>query len=158
VEQYARTSRERDDALNKYSNQLISTELLAAKTKGLTEELAKIKTERESLTKQLDQYAKDAKDAPELRTRVADLAAGHERQTKTITHLEELLDTAAGREAISLSDKYQKAWYAALAGWILSGLLAVALVAGYAMIRLPAEDGDVAPTPEGNEPPPHRIV
>ena len=159
MELYARTSRERDESLRKYNDQLLTTEMLAAKTKGLTDEVAKLKTQREELEKQVALYSKDAKDAPDLRTRLADLSSGGDRQARKIAELEELLDTASGRAAVSLSQKYHTAWYAALGGWVLSGLLALALVAGYAMLRLPPEDEEAeAPVPRPrDDQSPHRI-
>jgi proteasome lid subunit RPN8/RPN11 len=151
VEGYARAARQRDDSRRQLANQASINDLLAAKSRQLSEEVATLKTKLDDAAK----FEKEAKEATELRARFATLEETSERQSKKIADYEELLDTTEGRKIVALAGKYQNAWYAAVAGWTLSAILALGLIGGYAYLRLPEDDQE---GPSSPEPPPHRIV
>ncbi|GAC1470177.1 MAG: hypothetical protein NVSMB9_15020 [Isosphaeraceae bacterium] len=150
LERYSQATRERDDARRQLANQRSINDLLAARSRQLAEDLAGL-TERYDKTKT---YEKDARELPLLRTRFAELKARSERQDQKLAEQDELLDTPSGQQAMALDRKYQRTWYAAVAGWGLSLLLGLSLIASHAL-RLPQDD----PSPPGPEQtPPHRIV
>ena len=81
-----------------------------------------------------------------------------------LKELEELAETTEGRQAASLLQKYQNTWYAALGGWVVSAILALGLLGGYAFLRPPGGDdgtgthsGPYSPTPPLSDEPPVRI-
>jgi proteasome lid subunit RPN8/RPN11 len=154
VKDYARATRERDDAKRQYLNQVAINDLVAGKFKQAAEDLATLQAKYDDIK----QYEKDAKETAALRLRFDDLRGASERQTRKIAELEDLLDTPEGRKAIALAQKYQNTWYACIAGWSVSAVLALTLLGGYAYLKLPPEEVD-EPTPRAGEgPPPHRIT
>ena len=156
VARYAKIAHERDEARRQYTNQMTVNDTLAAKSKDQATRIAELKASLDDVVKRADLNEKDAKETVQLRDSIATLKADYDKQYRKLAELEELTDTPEGRKSLSLLRKYNTAWYAAAGGWGLSGLLAVGLLAGYALYYLPGEPEEPPPTaPEG---PTHRIV
>ena len=151
IERYARAARERDAARSQLSSQVALNGLNETKTRQLSEDFARLQTKYD----EAKSFEKDAKEAQGLRSDLAELRATSESQDRKVSDLEDLLDTVEGRKATSLARKTQLVWYAAVGGWALSLVLALALTAAYAYRKPPEED---APAPPSDEPPTHRIV
>ncbi len=143
-------TRERDEAKKKAENQASINDLLETRHKELAADF-------KALQKKYDEasaYAKDAKEVRQLREDNLKLQTDHDRDLKQIQELDVLLDTPEGQKARQLSTNYVRAWYAAVLGWALCGVLAIALVGGYTYLRFPLEDD----SPMGSAPEPHRIT
>lgn len=152
LENYARATRDRDDARNQLASQVSINSMIDLKAKQLAGDLASLRANYDDAKL----FEKDAKEVGLLRTRVAELRTTSDRQGRMIDDLEELLQTAEGRKAVAMSRKYQKTWYVAVTGWAVSLVLALGLLACYAHLRYPPVDPFLPPPPD--EPPAHHIV
>ena len=104
-----------------------------------------------------EKYQKDAKDAPELRTRVVKLESDASKQARKLADQEELLETMEGRKAADILRRYERAWYVAVLGWGVALVLALGLLAAWGSRQFPVPGGE-APTTDPEESPPHRIA
>jgi len=154
LERYARAARERDAARSQLADQAAINQLLAAKTRKLTENLAELQAKNDEAQK----YEKDAREAVALRARFRELQASGERQFRTINELNQLLDTTEGRKAAEQAEAYRRTRYAAYVGWALSGVLALGLSVAYALSRLPAVGDDRSDDPPAVDPGTHLIT
>ena len=148
---YTRATRQLDEAKAQLANQALTANLLAAKVKQVNEDYGQLRNKYDEASK----FEKEAKEAAELRNDLADLRATNEKQARRLTDLEDVLDTVEGRAAAARARTLQKVWISAIGGWVVSGFLAFALVALYAMRQLSPER---PPLPTTEEPPPHTIV
>jgi len=71
--------------------------------------------------------------------------------------LKKALDSTEGHRAVELIHGYQRTWWAAVAGWGVTVLLALGLVAALLTPRAPAEAEPAPPEPPP-APEPHRIT
>lgn len=140
---YTKAMAERDRAKTQLENQASINDLLAAKSRKVNEDYQELRATHDELTK----YFKNAKEALLVKTRFGDLQAANDAQKQTIAELEELLDTAAGKKAVEAAQKYERAWYAAAAGWAVSAMLGIGLGAGYFYLRYPLEPAFDPPCP-----------
>ncbi len=152
TKRYTKLADERDAAKKQLERQLAVNEVLTDKAKALSESLVSIEKKYDKART----FEKDAEELGKIKPKYLEAISAGERQTKKIEDLEELLDTTEGRKASELLSRYNKAWYAALAGGVVSLLLVVALVGGYAFVKFPPEEGESPMS--GDSPPPHRIV
>jgi proteasome lid subunit RPN8/RPN11 len=152
VTHYHRTAQDLDDART-------SNAALAARTRTLDEANGKLRAELDGEKTTAQKYEKDAKEAPKLRDRVDALETENQRLGRKLAEQEEALDTPAGRKAITLLRRYDRAWYVAVAGWGVALLLALGLLAAFGLKPLPdSEAGSPPLPPEIEEPPPHHIT
>ena len=142
---------DRDEARKQLSRQASVNELLTDKANLLGESLVKLGKKYEAA----QTFEKDAEEYNKMRPKYAELQATSERLSQKIGELEDLLDSTAGKGAIDLTKKYQKAWYLAVSGWVVSALLLGALIVGYTYLKFPPEDdsGTI-----NQSIPPHRIT
>jgi proteasome lid subunit RPN8/RPN11 len=148
---YARAARERDEAKQKLANQLENSDLLLSRARLLGEQLAEVKAKYETAKK----FEKDAKEVADLRLKNAELLEKLDGKTRTVSDLQDMLDTPKGREGSALFVRYQRTWYVAAAACALSAILALALVGGYLYVR-GVPGGGLYPTTD--DPEPHRIT
>jgi hypothetical protein len=154
LSQVEKTVRDLDEARRKLSGQVTINDALAARTHTLEVTNDKLKDELGHALK----YEKDAKDAAALREKVAALESDNSRQAQKLAKQEEVLDTVEGRKAQDLLRRYDRAWYAAVAGWGVALLLALGLLAAFGLKPLP--DPAAMPLQPGGdveETPPHHI-
>jgi hypothetical protein len=162
--QYRNTARLLDESKSKLDQQATINGELAGKLQTLDKENSKLRGDLELAKK----YEGEAKEAATLRERVGELESDNWRQKRKLAAQQEVLDTAAGRRAVDLSRRYDRAWYAAVAGWGAALVLALGLLAAFGLKPLPAPESEsepgVAPPPSGlpegrvPEPPPHHIT
>jgi hypothetical protein len=162
--QYSTTKRLLDESKSKLDDQATINAELAAKLRTLDQDNSKLRGELEQAKK----YESEAKEAATLRDRVGELESDTKLQKRKLAAQQEVLDTAAGRRALSWSRRYDRAWYAAVAGWGTALFLALGLLAAFGLKPLPAPESEsepgVAPPPSGlpeghiPEPPTHHIT
>ncbi len=152
VEKYDKTIRALDESRQLLKNQKTINDTLGARLHELQLGNAQLKTDLAAATKKLEQYEKDAKEAPELRVRLSHMEEVAERKDRKVAELDALLETIEGRKAAALLRKYDRAWYAAVAGWGLSLVLSLGLLVAFINLKIGDE-----PEPAPEEPPPHRI-
>ncbi|MDR3638341.1 MAG: Mov34/MPN/PAD-1 family protein [Isosphaeraceae bacterium] len=148
--------RERDEAKAKLADQKYVNELLTTSDKELRDKNVELSASVKKLRDKTDAYEKVAKDPKAYSEKVDHLTDENETQAAKIKALEKALDTAEGRRALELLNKYERTWWVAIGGWGLSVLLALGLVAA---LVTPKELAGMAPAPP-EEPPghePHRI-
>lgn len=119
LDRYARAVRDRDEAKSRLANRDAVSDALAARNTQLAADLLDANGRLEE-AKRLEAEAREAAD---LRTRLAKLQDSHDRQAERLRGLEGVLDTPEGRQALSLATKYRTAWFAAAAGWLASAAL-----------------------------------
>ncbi|HMB05194.1 MAG TPA: Mov34/MPN/PAD-1 family protein [Isosphaeraceae bacterium] len=153
VEKYGQAVRALDESRRHLDEQKTINETLAARAKELHLGNTQLKTDLAVATKKVEQYERDAKEVPELRARLGQMEDVAGRRAKRVAELDALLETIEGRKAAALLRKYDRAWYAAVAGWGLSLLLSLGLLVALINLKVGDEPG---PAPEG--PPPHRIT
>jgi proteasome lid subunit RPN8/RPN11 len=152
IAKYEKTVRALDESRQLLNNQKTINETLGARLHELQHGNAQLKTDLAATTKKLGQYEKDAKEAPELRVRLRHMEDDAERQAKKVAELDALLETIEGRKAAALLRKYDRTWYAAVAGCGVSLVLSLGLLLAFINLKIGAE-----PEPSPEEPPPHRI-
>ena len=131
-----RLVRERDEAKGESANQKAVNDLLVARTREQEGELKELRAKYEKAK----EFEKDAEEVANLRARVADLSVFKERQARSIDELESILKTPEGQKAAARAAQQRRVWYAAVAGWVVSGVLALALAGGYVYYHLPPSD------------------
>jgi hypothetical protein len=155
VARYTRATRELEDYKTKYDSQLAANELLGTRTKDQAKQLADLGAKADEETKRARRFEHDASETVKLREMIQNLQSDYDKQAKKLDEYEEVADTTA----VALLRKYNAAWYVAAGGWALSILLALGLVAGYAMMYLPGtgEEQPETPAPPAPEGPAIRI-
>ena len=127
---------ERDESRKKLGRQASMNDLLTDKNKSLTESLAKLEKKYEAASK----FEKDAEEFAKLRPQFLEAQSRIDRDSKKIEDLEALLDTPEGRKVVELAKSQKTTWYAAVAGWVVSGVLLAAMIVGYTYIKFPPVD------------------
>jgi proteasome lid subunit RPN8/RPN11 len=145
--QYRSTVRLLDENKGKLDQQATINGELAAKLRTLEKDNSKLRNDLDLARK----YESEAKEAAALRERAGVLESENRRQARTLAAQQEVLDTAAGRRALNLKGRYDRAWYAAVAGWSAALLLALGLLAAFGFKPLPGPGSEAEP---GAEPPP----
>ena len=154
VERYKKTADALDDSRRQLANQATINDALATRAKELQLSYAKLRTDYEIASK----YENDAKEAATLRAKVGRLESDAEALTKKAAELDALLETAEGSKAAGLLRKYERAWYAAAAGWAVSLVSALGLIVSFITWKLP-EEPEAPPAPGPTPPgPTHRIT
>jgi hypothetical protein len=159
--QYRRTSLALDHTKEKLEQQVTINGELAAKVQTLATANTKLKTDLD----RAKTYESDAKEAAKLRDKLDDLETENKNQASKLADQQEILDAIPARGAERLRRQYNRAWYAAAAGWSFAGILALGLAAAYGLKPLPDPDATVPspspmvpPEPQDDEPPPHHIT
>ncbi len=153
--QYDLMTKERDGARRMIRNQETINEAIAARAGALEESNKLLLAKLEAADKLAKANEKEAKDAPLLHERVEKLVARSRDQARKLADQEALLDAADTEKGAVLLRKYERAWYAAIAGWGVGLLLALGLVATYLLGQSDDEPGS---HPRADEPPPHSIT
>jgi hypothetical protein len=117
--------------------------------------LAKLTTELESTQKIVEKYEADAKKAPELRERVAELEQSSTKLQRDLDEKSIIAETVEGQKIAELLRKLNFFRYATYFGGALSTLLVLA--AGYLYYR-PIQTPDSDQEAAQPEPQPHRIT
>jgi proteasome lid subunit RPN8/RPN11 len=151
VAQYNKAAKERDDAVRLLEVQRSISEDLGTRAKALADKL-------QSTQKELAQTKDDAREAPELRKRVANLEEINDRKQHQLDELEPFLKSKEGEAAVNLLHDLNRTRYVAYAGWGISALLAAGLLAAFFLYKPPLQDDEATPGPQGEERPTHRIV
>ena len=119
----------------------------------LTDELKK---EFDTASVLANRYKDEVKSAPNLESRIGQLEAESSTKNREIAKLKELLGAATNEdEARALMTKYDRAWYAAVVGWVvgLGATLGVLALLGQPRgSSEPPSETDVQPSPT------HRIT
>jgi proteasome lid subunit RPN8/RPN11 len=162
--QYSNTARSLDEKKRKLDQQETINGELAVKVRTLDRDNTKLRGDLELARK----FESEAKEAGPLRERVDELEIDNKRQARQLAAQQEVLDTPAGRRVLALAHRYDRAWYAAVAGWGAALLLALGLLAAFGFKPLPAPESEGEPgagpppagLPEGRvpEPPTHHIT
>jgi proteasome lid subunit RPN8/RPN11 len=152
VAQYNKVTRERDDAQARLQVHQSMTEELGASRKALADKLA-------SAQKELEQTRADAKEAPELRKKVAYLEDLNDRSRRQLDDLEPFLKKAkeGGIDVDGVLNDRNRTRVLAYAGWGISALLAAGLIAAFFFYKPPLPD-EPAPEPQDGDRPSHRIL
>jgi hypothetical protein len=153
AERYERAAKARDEARRQLGAQQSINETLGVRTRDLESVAAKLATELETTSKTLTQYEADAKQAPELRDRIADLEKTQvklQRELDEKTEIAETADGQKGAEVLRRLNLFRSATY------ILGALSAVlAATVGYFTLRIFGEEDA---NPAIVEPEPHQIT
>jgi proteasome lid subunit RPN8/RPN11 len=158
--QYRKTSLMLDQARGKVEQQATINGKLATEVRNLESAIAKLKSELD----QAKSYELDAKEVARLREKVADLEIENKNQAGKLADQQEVLEASTDRGGARLVRQYNRAWYAAAAGWGFTGLLALGLAAAFGLKPLPESEPEETPSPAtppeglGDEPPPHLIT
>ena len=160
LKQYRKTSEWLDEARGKLEQQATINGELATRVHSLDSANAKLK-------KELDQakvFESDAKEVARLREKMGELETENKKQAGKLDDQQEVLDAIPARGAARLVRQYNRAWYAAAAGWSFAAVLALGLAAAFGLKPLPEHGEEAVPPPEvppevrGEEPPPHHIT
>ncbi len=153
LDQYKKVVSEREVAEKTLAEQRYVNELLARDAKGMTTEMKKLETDVKALRKKAEDNEQDAKDVASYRKRVGNLESENETQAAKIQQLSVALDSTEGRRALELLEKYNRTWWVAAAGWVVSLLLVLGLIVTFANTKEPvsAEPPPVE-NPEGPAP------
>jgi proteasome lid subunit RPN8/RPN11 len=160
VKQYRKTGVLLDEANSKLEQQTTINGELATKVHSLDYSLARLK-------KELDQaktYESDAKEVFKLREKVGELETEYKKQASKLADQQEVLEAVPARGAARLVRQYNRAWYAAAAGWGFAAVLALGLAAAFGLKPLPDPNSEAVLPPGGplegrsDEPPPHHIT
>ncbi len=153
AERYDRAAKARDEARRQLAAQQSINETLGVRTKELESTAVKLSTDLETANKTLALYEVDAKQAPELRERLADMEKKQvklERDLDEKTEIAEALDVQKGADIVRRLNLFRTATYVLGA---LSAALAAAV--GYLTLRI---FGDTNPNPATVEEQPHQIT
>ena len=153
--QYDLVTRERDEARRMIRNQETLNDAIAARARELEETNNRLLTDLDAATKLAKANEKEAKDAPLLHARVEKLVESSRDQARKLAEQEALLDATDTEKGALLLRKYERAWYAAVAGWGVGLLLALGLVA---TILFHQSDDEPGSESRADEPPPHAIT
>lgn len=159
IQRYETAARERDEAKAKLADQKYASDLLAARGKQLQKENDDLATDLKKYKERAAAYEKVAKSPREYTEKVDDLNAEVDDQRAKITTLQKALDTVEGHHVVDALQRFDRTWWAAVAGWGLSVLLGLALVAALVTPReLAAAETSPAPETPPQDPEPHRIT
>ncbi len=153
LKQYAKLSRERDEAKHKLEVQRFMAEDQGERHRTLAAKL-------ESYEKGADQTKEDAKELAELRKQVVKLQESDDIKGQQLDALQPFLKKKEGGiEVEALVRQYQQTRVLAYAGWIISVLLGIGLVVAFFFYRpLLPDEAAGAPGPDDGDRPTHRIV
>jgi proteasome lid subunit RPN8/RPN11 len=146
-QRYDRAARARDEARKQLLAQQAINETLGSRTKDLEAQGEKLATDLAAAKKTIEQYEADAKEAPELRDKVAVLKSELEEKTR-------IANTVEGGKVAEVLQRLSLYRLTTILFASLSALLGVA--AGYLYLR-PVEELDQQQQPVA-EPEPHRIT
>jgi hypothetical protein len=150
---YSKAVKDRDEAVRRAEDWRASSEVLGARARELDEKL-------QVAQKDLARSKEDAKDAPKLRDRVAQLEEINDRKQRQLDDIEPFLKKSkeGGIDVDQLMQERNRTRYIAYAGWSVSALLAAGLAATFFLYRPTLQDEAAPPEPQDGERPTHRIV
>ena len=160
VTQYRKTGRLLDEARGKLEKQTTINGTLATRLLALDSANTKLKKELDVAKT----YESDAKEVARLREKVAELETENKKQDSKLADQQEVLEAVPARGAARLVRQYNRAWYAAAAGWSFAAVLALGLAAAFGLKPLPDHDPEavsppgVPPEDRPEEPPPLHIT
>jgi proteasome lid subunit RPN8/RPN11 len=158
VNQYKKTGKELDEARGELEKQEAINGTLAARLIALDQANSRLKKDLD-LAKT---YESDAKEVTRLRERVAELLTENKKQDSKLAEQQEVVEAAA--EPRRLVRQYNRAWYAAAAGWTFAAVLALGLAAAFGLKPLSDQDPEAVqpagapPEDRPTEPPPIHIT
>ncbi len=153
--QYNKAARDRDEAGRLLAVQRSISDQLGDRVKALSDKL-------QTVEKDLAQFKVDAKEVPDLRKRVVGLEESNDIKQGKLDDLEPFIKKSkeGGVDVEALLREVNRSRYFAYAGWAISALLAVGLIATFFLYKppLPGDEPDPGmPEGEGDRPT-HRIV
>jgi proteasome lid subunit RPN8/RPN11 len=159
VARYDRAAKARDEAVKQIEIQRAINDALARRAKDLEDREVKLAAELTSATKELDRVEKKAKEIPELRDQITALDDLAKRQQRKLDVFGPWLETEEGKRAEAIERDLVHMRHAAYAGWFLSVLFGLGLVAGYFYLRAAPALTESAPDalPDVDDRPTHRI-
>ena len=134
AERYERAAKARDEARRQLAAQQSINETLGIRTKELESMAAKLAADLETANKTLAQYETDAKQAPELRDRIADLEKTQGKLQRELDEKTEIAETADGQKGAEVLRRLNLFRYATYILGALSAALAAAV--GYFSLRI----------------------
>jgi proteasome lid subunit RPN8/RPN11 len=147
---YERVAKARDEAIRQLEIQRSINETLGGRTKEVESQAALLVSDLETARKKVDQYQKDAEEAPKLREQIISLLASK----RQLDELAPWLESTDGKKALEIQHDLVRTRWLAYGGWGFSALLSLALAALY-LYQKPLASAE----PEDDvERPPHRIV
>jgi len=141
VDRYEKLARSRDEARAQAAAQRSASEDLGLRVKELRATSAALAADLDAAKKRLSTYEADAKEAPKLRERVAELERSGAEQLAEIEDQRAILATAEGAKAEAAHRTLNAYKAAAYAGGLVSLLLGVATVFLYVRAVPAAADG-----------------
>jgi proteasome lid subunit RPN8/RPN11 len=126
---YARTLRERDEAQRQLERQKAVSDQVAADLVTFRKDRDRLQSALEQAVSKAQTLEKDAQLASRLQSEKTDLEVQVKALEVQAAEQTEQLETLKDVQVGTLPRKYQIAWYAAVAGWGLSVLMALGLIA-----------------------------
>ena len=160
VNQYKKTGRLLDEAKGELDKQTTINGTLAARLLAIDQSNVKLKKDLDAAKT----FESDAKEVAKLREKVAELETENKKQDSKLADQQEVLEAVPARGAARLVRQYNRAWYAAAAGWSFAAFLALGLAAAFGLKPLPDHDPEevsppgVPPEDRPEEPPPLHIT
>jgi proteasome lid subunit RPN8/RPN11 len=158
LERYNKTARERDEAKRQFSLQRSITERLGGQARELEKQAIDLKSELALATKERNEYKTDAREAPELRKKVASLEESNEQKQRQLDVLAPLTEKDPGKALLDLQHELFRTRYLAYIGWGLTAIFGLALVVAFIYYKPLTEAAEAPTESEGDERPTHRIV
>jgi hypothetical protein len=154
VAAFSKLSRERDSAVQNLGAQKLENDLLAAATNNLKKNFETVQKELDRSKKLSEANEKELKEAKTLRDDIKVIRDRNADLEIRSEQLDRILESDDGKGTDALLRRYDMTWWAMVAGWVLSVLLALGLIAVVAGNRfLPEKPSEAAP--EYDEP--HQI-
>ena len=157
IEQYNKAARERDDAKRQLEIQRSITEKLGAQAQDLEKQLS---DQAERLTKarsDATRFENDAKDAPKMRERIANLEESIALKKSRLDELAPWLESKDGKAAVDFNLELNRTRLLAYLGWGLTAVFGLALCGAFFYFR-PFAEPPIDSDAEDGDRPTHRIV
>lgn len=135
---YENLAQSRDAARRQVADQRSAVEVLGARVKELAEKAGGLEAELASTLKSRERYESEAKEAPKLRERVAELESTIAENDRELIDQRAILKSAEGEQAARTYNDLKFYTLTTYAGALASALLAVAAVLLYVRPHLPA--------------------
>jgi proteasome lid subunit RPN8/RPN11 len=157
ADRYNKLAREREGLQRELERSKTIDNALVDRSKALEVANLGLSKDLDRANKIVEQYNAERKDSPDLRSRLAALEDDVKSKHETIKAKDRVLEAVKdAKKTEALIRNYDRAWYAAIAGW---GLFLVATLGVLTMIGQP-KSSSIEPQPDehADDPPPHRIA
>jgi hypothetical protein len=135
---YESLAQSRDEARKQADDQRSAVEVLGARVKELTEKTGDLETKLTATLKSRERYESEAKEAPKLRERVAELETTIDANDRELADQRAILKSAEGEQAARTYNDLKFYTLTTYGGALTSALLAVAAVLLYVRPHVPA--------------------